>query len=536
MGILVALEHRTTYSFDRRVAIAPHVIRLRPAPHCRTPITSYSLKVAPEPHFLNWQQDPFGNFQARLVFPEPATLLDITVDLVADLTVVNPFDFFLDETADTFPFTYDPVLAHDLTPYLSLAPAQPLTDRWATRIAAACGGTSPVDTVDFLVDVNQRLRDEVDYTTRLEPGVQRPDETLEKRLGSCRDSAWLLVQVLRRMGLAARFMSGYLVQLTADVAALDGPSGPAADFTDLHAWTEVYLPGAGWVGLDPTSGLFAGEGHIPLTGTPEPSSAAPVTGAVGPCEVSLEFSNVVRRIHEDPRVTRPFTDEQWLAIDALGNAVDERLVADDVRLTMGGEPTFVSIDDMTAPEWTISADGPHKRVLAQQLSQRLQVRFGGGGIVHHGQGKWYPGEPLPRWQTAIVWRADGKPLWQDPALLAWPSAADRDHHAREISPDDGAEGDEHAGGDQAANEQAAVEQAAVHKDAETLAEALVAAFDLPPDCLLPAYEDALLDLWKEARLPVGPPPENDVDPTAPELHDADHRRQFLSPLIESELS
>ncbi len=509
MGILVALEHRTTYSFDRRVAIAPHVIRLRPAPHCRTPITSYSLKVAPEPHFLNWQQDPFGNFQARLVFPEPATMLDITVDLIADLTVVNPFDFFLDETADTFPFTYDPVLAHDLTPYLTVDPRQPLTDRWAKRIALACGGTAPIDTVDFLVDVNQRLRDDVDYTTRLEPGVQRPDETLEKRLGSCRDSAWLLVQVLRRMGLAARFMSGYLVQLTADIAALDGPSGPAADFTDLHAWTEVYLPGAGWVGLDPTSGLFAGEGHIPLTGTPEPSSAAPVTGAVGPCQVSLEFSNVVRRIHEDPRVTRPFTDEQWAAIDSLGNAVDARLTADDVRLTMGGEPTFVSIDDMTAPEWTIAADGPHKRLLAQQLSQRLQERFGGGGIVHHGQGKWYPGEPLPRWQTAIVWRADGKPLWQDPTLLAWPSLAQRN--------DDPETNDERSA-------------AAAQQAAERLAEALVAAFDLPPDCLLPAYEDALLDLWKEARLPVGPPPARDVDPAAPDLNDTDHRRGIVESL------
>ena len=301
MSIHVGIEHRTSYRFDRPVGLSPHVIRLRPAPHSRTPILAYSLKVTPAEHFVNWQQDPFGNYLARFVFPEKATELTVTVDLVADMTVINPFDFFIDEEARAFPFAYDAGLARDLAPYLVLADGGPLLDEWMAALPPLPAGR--MATVDFLVDINARVQRAVDYSIRMEPGVQTPDETLEKHLGSCRDSAWLLVQILRRLGLAARFVSGYLVQLVADLKPVDGPSGPTADFTDLHAWTEVYVPGAGWIGMDPTSGLFAGEGHIPLACTPEPSSAAAITGLVDPCETTFEYMNIVRRVHEDPRVT-----------------------------------------------------------------------------------------------------------------------------------------------------------------------------------------------------------------------------------------
>ncbi|MCV7014513.1 transglutaminase family protein, partial [Mycolicibacterium madagascariense] len=427
MGIKVALEHRTSYTFDRLVKVFPHVVRLRPAPHSRTPIEAYSLQVEPADHFVNWQQDAFGNFLARLVFPNRTRELTVTVGLIADLKVINPFDFFIEDFAETWPFTYPTALLEDLKPYLrpvdedgeGSGPGELTTD-WVQNFFVRPG----TRTIDFLVALNGAVNADVGYSVRMEPGVQSPDHTLRTAIGSCRDSAWLLVSILRQLGLAARFVSGYLVQLTSDVKALDGgPSGPIADFTDLHAWTEVYIPGAGWIGLDPTSALFAGEGHIPLSATPHPASAAPITGATEPCETTLEFSNVVTRVHEDPRVTLPYTPAAWNSIVELGASVDARMAAGDVRLTMGGEPTFVSIDNQVDPEWTTDADGPHKRERASVLAARLKAVWAPQGLVQRNQGKWYPGEPLPRWQIGLHWRADGQPLWTNDALLADPWAA-----------------------------------------------------------------------------------------------------------------
>ena len=250
MTIRVALNHQTSYHFDRAVNLGPHEIRLRPAAHARTPILSYALKVEPEGCFLNWQQDPFGNWVARLVFPEKARELKITVDLVADMTVINPFDFFIADFAENFPFNYPNELKRELGPYLEKDEATPLLQDWLKRTRQEFL-TKEIRTIDMLVGINQRVKDDVGYVVRLEAGVQKPEETLQLKRGSCRDSAWLLVQIFRHLGLAARFASGYLIQLKADVKALDGPSGTEHDFTDLHAWTEVFIPGAGWVGLDP---------------------------------------------------------------------------------------------------------------------------------------------------------------------------------------------------------------------------------------------------------------------------------------------
>ena len=300
MSIHVALNHVTHYRYDRPVLLGPQVVRLRPAPHCRTPIVSYSLRVEPATHFVNWQQDPFANHLARLVFPDKTTEFKVTVDVVAEMAVYNPFDFFLEPEAENFPFTYGDEDARDLVPYLARGP---LTPRFQAFLAGI--PRERARTIDFLVQLNQRLQREIGYLIRMEPGVQTPEQTLEKASGSCRDTGWLLVQTLRHLGLAARFVSGYLIQLKPDVKSLDGPSGAEADFTDLHAWCEVYLPGAGWIGLDPTSGLLAGEGHIPLSCTPEPKSAAPVTGAVDECEAALEHHMAVTRVMETPRVTKP---------------------------------------------------------------------------------------------------------------------------------------------------------------------------------------------------------------------------------------
>ena len=364
MTITVGITHHTEYHYDKSISMSPHTFRLRPAPHSRTPIKSYSLKVFPEDHFINWQQDPFGNYLARVVFPEKTKKFSFTVDLVAELTVINPFDFFLESYAETYPFKYEKRLARDLAPYLEIETA---SDAFSTLINAQVP-KEPVATVDFLVAVNQAVYNLIEYGVRMEPGVQSVDETLEKKGGSCRDSAWLSVQMFRHLGLAARFVSGYLVQLAPDEKSLDGPSGPEKDFTDLHAWCEVYVPGAGWIGLDPTSGLFAGEGHIPLACTPEPASAAPVTGAIDKCESTFSFYNSVQRLHEPPRVTKPYSDAQWAAIDRLGDVIDHQLNEAGITLTMGGEPTFISIDDMESEQWNTAADG-------KENGRRFQSRW-----------------------------------------------------------------------------------------------------------------------------------------------------------------
>ncbi len=413
MPIRVALHHKTTYKYDRRVQLSPQVIRLRPAPHSRTPITAYSLKIDPANHFINWQQDPHSNYLARVVFPEPVRHFQVEVDLVAEMTVINPFDFFLEPYAEKFPFRYEETLEHELAAYLLPEEVSPKLREYLDSIDRA-----PLRMIDFLVGINQQLQNHIGYVIRMEPGIQTPEFTLTHRTGSCRDSAWLMVQILRNLGLAARFVSGYLIQLKPDLKPIEGPEGPQSDFTDLHAWTEVYLPGAGWVGLDPTSGLFAGEGHIPLAATPQPSGAAPVTGGVDPCEVEFEHVMEVTRIHEDPRVTLPYTEAQWKTIEALGHHIDADMRAGDIRLTMGGEPTFVSIDNMDGPEWNTEALGEEKLRSAGILLRRLKDNFAPGALLHYGQGKWYPGEQLPRWSMGCYWRTDGVPLWRDYNLFA----------------------------------------------------------------------------------------------------------------------
>jgi uncharacterized protein (DUF2126 family)/transglutaminase-like putative cysteine protease len=477
------------YEYDRPVNLSPHTFRLRPAPHCRTPILAYSLKIKPENHFINWQQDPFGNMLARVVFPEKTTKLHFEVEVLADMIIINPFDFFVEKYADDFPFAYPHQLQKELTPYFEITEQGPLLQQMVQSIDLS---KKPI--IDFLVELNQLVWKNTSYTVRLEPGVQTCEQTLSLKSGSCRDSGWLLVQLLRHLGLAARFASGYLIQLKADTKALDGPSGTEKDFTDLHAWAEVFIPGAGWIGLDPTSGLFAGEGHIPLCCTPDSVSAAPVTGMTDVCESTFTFSNDVFRIHEDPRVTKPYTDEQWATIMALGNKVEEDLQRGDMRLTMGGEPTFVSVDDMEATEWNTGADGPQKRKLGAQLIKRLQKSFAPKGYIHKGQGKWYPGEPLPRWQYSAYWRNDGAAIWNNIALL------------------DLEEGNSFY----------------TVSDAKRFALELSKFLNITDEHIHPAKEDAIYFLWEESKVPAN------LDPYKADLKDS-LERQKLAQLLNSGL-
>lgn len=481
MAILAAVHHLTHYKYDRPVVLGPQVIRLQPAPHSRTKVLSHSLKVEPANHFVNLQQDPYGNFLARFVFPEPVTELKIEVDLVADMTVYNPFDFFVEESAETFPFDYPEEIREDLAIYRAPEPAGPLLSNFLASI-----DRSPANTVNFLVDLNARLRREIAYIVRMDTGVYSPEETLAAGKGSCRDSSWLLVQILRNLRIAARFVSGYLIQLKPDLVSLDGPPGTAIDFTDLHAWCEVYIPGAGWIGFDPTSGLLTGESHVPLAATPHFRNAAPISGTASFANVDFNFDMRVDRIAEHPRITKPFSDESWEALDRLGEKVDAALRDGDVRLTMGGEPTFVSIDDFESAEWNTAAVGPAKRDKADELIRRLRERFAPGGFLHYGQGKWYPGESLPRWTFSLYWRIDGEPVWRDPSLIA------RENGNAAVGPE----------------------------QAESLLKAVAGELGIDKAMVSEAYEDPGEWLLKEGKLP------DNVDPSNSKLEDPEERSRM----------
>jgi uncharacterized protein (DUF2126 family)/transglutaminase-like putative cysteine protease len=481
VSIFVALHHVTHYTYDRPIDLGPQTIRLRPAPHTRVPILSYSLKVTPSNHFVNWQQDPQGNWLARFVFPEKANELKIEVDFSAQMTVINPFDFFVEPYADSFPFEYTADLKTELAPYLATAEPGPLLAAYVAGIKREASST-----VNFLVDLNAELQKKIRYIIRMEPGVQSPEETLGSGAGSCRDSAWLLIQIFRHLGFAARFVSGYLIQLRPDIDPVEGPREVENDFTDLHAWAEVYLPGAGWIGFDVTSGMLTGEGHIPVAATPHYRTAAPISGAVGFANVEFGFEMSVKRIREAPRITRPFSDESWARLDKLGEQVDADLVAGDVRLTMGGEPTFVSVDDMESAEWNIAAVGPTKRRFADELIRKLRTRFAPGGLLHYGQGKWYPGESLPRWAFGLYWRKDGVPIWKNSDLIA---DIEGPHKAKV-------------------------------EEAQSFAEKTAERLGVDSEFVMPAFEDPGHWLQKEAGLPPN------VDPSDSKLSDPEERARM----------
>jgi uncharacterized protein (DUF2126 family)/transglutaminase-like putative cysteine protease len=473
-AVRLLIQHRSRYTYPRPALLGPQVIRLRPADHARARIESYTLAIEPE-HRLHWQRDPHGNHVARATFKagQTTTALDILVEMTADISPVNPFDFFVDDRAKTLPFTYPDRLDAELAPFLDTGDPAYRMGRKATDLLQELPWSG--DTIDVLIKLNSTVRERIAYVIRDEPGVWTPEETLANGRGSCRDVAVLLIALMRSRGIAARFASGYLVQLADEGMIPDEPKGVDRDVVDLHAWAEAYVPGAGWIGFDATSGLLCGEGHIALACTASPLAAAPVDGTSDVGATDVQFSTMIARLGHEARPTAPYTDDVWTELVAGGDRADAALEEAGLAVWIGGEPTFVAREGQAREEWQGGAIGPDKWARGRRLASLLKDKLSPGGIVLHRMGKVYPGESLPRWALDVIGRRDGTALW---------SGAFRDGgSAQEVA-------------------------AAIASELGVAAE------------LHAAYEDPWEVLREEARLPAN------VDPRTAGLDDPEERRRL----------
>jgi uncharacterized protein (DUF2126 family)/transglutaminase-like putative cysteine protease len=474
------LQHRSRYGYEKPATLGPHTIRLRPATHTKAKIETYGLHVDP-PCKLQWQQDPAGNHVARLTFDAtPVKALELLVEMAVDVRPVNPFDFFVDAACMTMPFAYPPELTQDLSPYLDTSDSEYAHGEGFDAFQRDL----PVSgkTIDVLVALNRAVHDRLRYVIREEPGVWTPEETLREGRGSCRDSAVLLVALFRSRGLAARFVSGYLIQLTDEGMIPDEPKGVSRDVVDLHAWAEVYLPGGGWVGFDGTSGLLCGEGHIPLACSARPLAAAPLDGTSDVVATDLSFEMKVGRLGHEPRPTAPFPEETWTELVASGDRVDLALNEHKIELTVGGEPTFTSRLHPEEPEWNEGALGPTKWRQGLALASALRERIARGAVILHGSGKQYPGESLPRWTLDVIYRRDGASLARN-RPLGPPSSP-------------------------------------TLADARRVLEALSTRLGVDADLAQPGFEDPWPQLHEESMVALG------VDPHKADLKDSEARRRL----------
>lgn len=472
MIVRATLSHTSRYTYDRDVVFGPHTLRLRPAARPHRIIRNYSLRITPEPQSLHWQHDALGNWQARALFKEPARSLIVETRFETESESHNPFDFLVAPEAMLLPFAYTPETARALAPFLALEKPGP-------RLRDFVGSLPHEDreTVAHLVDLTRRIHGEFGYLRREEAHTQDPEETLRAGIGACRDLAWLMTETLRAKGLAARYVSGYSI----------APDEARHDEAELHAWCEVYLPGAGWIGLDPTAGVLASGGHVPLAATAHYAEAAPIEGTAEQQARAASFSVLVSGLRDESALE--MAPEAWASLNALGERIDADLAAQQVRLTMGGEPTFVAMDDPDTAEWRLAALGPTKEAYADALLRKLRARFAPHGLMLHGRGKHYPGEAAPRWAYSLFWRADGLPIWRDAARIAEPDAED-----------------------------------ARAEDAERLAKAIARALGVSEAYVLPAFEAPESWLQREAELP------HNVLPGDPRLADSDFRASVIRKL------
>ncbi|MBZ0189656.1 MAG: transglutaminase family protein [Candidatus Obscuribacterales bacterium] len=407
------IQHITKYTYEKPVSLGPHVVRLRPAAHAKADILSYSLSIEPECQ-IRWHYDPWNNQTARLSFPPDfiGSELTITVDTTIETRPVNPFDFFVENWCESLPFQYPASLADELSPFLKSPQGGALFKKF-TKEHPPQGGF-----IDYLVDVNKIVSEKIAYVVREETGIQESEQTLSLQSGSCRDSAVLLMDVYRSAGLAARFASGYLLQALEPEDA-DKSKEKHRVQLDLHAWAEVYVPGAGWVGLDATSGMLCGEEHIPLACAATPLEAAPVTGTASSVASKFETFSEAVKLGLEVEPERPYTESDWRRILECGQAVDASLLKSGVELTSGGEPTWTTDDMSNLPEWSTQALGEKKWLKAARLFVGLSKRFADGVLPIVGAGKLYPHETSPRWALTLLWRKDEEPIWLNQDLIDW---------------------------------------------------------------------------------------------------------------------
>jgi uncharacterized protein (DUF2126 family) len=465
MSVRVGITHSMLRRFERPVLLSTHWLRLRPAPQTRARITAYSLAVQGGPHYLNWVRDPFENYLARLDVSEPVSTLGLELDLIAELEPINPFDFLSEPDAAQHPFAYPPQLRKELASYLQVTAPGPRCQAWLETLDRA-----PASTVERLDEVNRRVHAAHGLTATAVPGPVDLEAFLERRTGSCWDAAWLLTLSLRHLGLAARFACGYRIVLAKESGDQDAVS--------LHTWSEAYIPGAGWIGLDPEAGVFTTEGYIPLACAPDPLHVVPFVGEREAGEKMEGEALRVRRL--DPLdASWPFTDAQWADVQALGHVVERDLEGQGLKLTLGLSLSLVANDPTAGPEWGIASLGSSKREAAEALLERLWKRVAPGGVPHLGQGEWYAGDGLPRWRLACYYRTDGQPVWHNPAWVA------RRRAHEDVGPG----------------------------EAKIFAQSLAHALGVQGSGVIAAHEDGLHELWRtRARVDPAPAAEDLADP------------------------
>ena len=511
MSTRIALTHTIDRRYARRLVLPTHWLRLRPAPHTKAAIEAYSLSVGTEPHFLNWVRDPFENHLARLDLPEPVFGLNMAVDIVADLAPANPFDFLTEPYAASFPFEYPEQLQKELTPYLHLPKAGP---RLADYLGALDADSAYI--IEKLGKLTGNVHRSLAIVGSAQPGAVDLEDVVKRGTASPWEAAWLMAVSLRHLGVAARFTAGYRVVLASEAVPIhawtadaeDSETSLWLDSASLHAWCEVFLPGAGWIGLDPSAGLFTHEGYIPLTATPDPLRALPWVAEVAepgkPAEVpppDESFESIAVRRLIAAAEPSPYSDAQWGDISALGQSVDARLATAGISLAMGQTLNLTS-PYSDSIEWATTALGPRKRAAAEDLLARLRLKVAPGGVLHESQGEWFGGETLPRWKLSCFFRADGEPIWRNSSLLGCSLGN---------GPETAASGPVRPQGPGArlprSSEPGAAEGASP-ADAGHFAEMLARKLGVFPEFVMPAHEDQLYELWQNrAHIQFKPPSE-----------------------------